>query len=203
MSNQVAHANGANYSPIPSTMTVASDSPTCCVAGATHCSVTPSNTVDYASSAWACSAIFVPDPTTVAACPRLQRFVSPRSAIRHCRGGPLTIIHRCPGSSQAWLSARTTQSCGRISVSRQLASLSRRHCNALCSTVDIALAIRKSRLIWHSSSVPIGGKVSARTLPDGQSRVKLVKKLRCTNTPKPRSSDCQHRPSDSVIYMWI
>ena len=69
VSNQVPHANGANYSPIPSTMTVASDSTTCCVAGATHRSVTPSNIVDYASSAWACSTIFVPDPTTVAALP--------------------------------------------------------------------------------------------------------------------------------------
>ena len=69
VSNQVPHANEANYSPIPSTITVASDSPSCCVAGATHRSVTPSNTVDYASSAWACSAIFVPDPTTVAALP--------------------------------------------------------------------------------------------------------------------------------------
>ena len=107
-------------------------------------------------------------------CPRLQRFVSPRSATRHCRGGSLTIIHRRPGSNQAWLSARITQRCGQTSMSRQLASLSRRHCNALCSTVSIALPIRESRLVWHSSSVPIGGKVSARTLPDGQSRVKLV-----------------------------
>ena len=43
--------------------------PTCCVARATHRSVTPSNTVDYALSAWARSAIFLPDPTTVAALP--------------------------------------------------------------------------------------------------------------------------------------
>ena len=72
-------------------------------------------------------------------CPRLQRFVSPRSATRHCRGGSLTIIHRRPGSNQAWLSVRTKQRCGQTSMSRQLASLSRRHCNALCSTVSIAL----------------------------------------------------------------
>ena len=32
MSNQVPHANEANSSPIPSSMTVAPDSPTCCVA---------------------------------------------------------------------------------------------------------------------------------------------------------------------------
>ena len=69
VSNQVSHANEANYSPIPSTMTVASVSPTCCVAGATRRNVMPSNTVDYTLSAWAYSAIFVPDPTTVAALP--------------------------------------------------------------------------------------------------------------------------------------
>ena len=134
-------------------------------------------------------------------CPCLQRFVPPRSATRHCRGGSHTIIHRRPGSNQAWLSVRTTQRYGRTSVSRQLASLSRRHCNALCSTVSIALPTRESRLVWPSSSVPTGGKVSERTLPDGQSRVKLVKKLRCTNTPMHRSSDCRHRPSDSVIHV--
>ena len=69
VSNQVPHANEVNYSPIQYTMTVASDSPTRCVVSATHRGVTPSNTVDNTSSAWACSAIFVPDPTTVAALP--------------------------------------------------------------------------------------------------------------------------------------
>ena len=136
-------------------------------------------------------------------CPRLQRFVPPRSATRHCRGRSYTIIHRRPGSNQAWLSVRATERCGRTSVSRQLASLSRRHCNVLCSTVSIALPTRESRLVWHSSSVPTGGKVSERTLSDGQNRVKLVKMLGCTNTPKHHSRDCRHRPSDSVIYTWI
>ena len=121
VSNQVPHANEANYSPIPSTMTVVSDSPTCCVAGATHRSVTSSNTVDYAprqpghAAASSCRI-----QQLLPLCPRLQRFVSPRSATRHCRGGSLTIIHRRPGSNQAWLSARTTQRCGQTSMSRQL-----------------------------------------------------------------------------------
>ena len=67
VSNQVPHANEANYSQMPSSMTAAPDSPTCCVAGATHRNVPPPppSTVDYASSAWACRAIFVPDPTNV------------------------------------------------------------------------------------------------------------------------------------------
>ena len=70
VSNQVPHANEANYSPIPSTMAVASDSPIMlCCGRYTHRSVTASNTVDYSSSAWACSTIFVPDPITVAALP--------------------------------------------------------------------------------------------------------------------------------------
>ena len=55
VSNQVPHANEANSSPIPSLMTVACDSPTCCVAGATHRNVTPSCIVVYTSSAWACT----------------------------------------------------------------------------------------------------------------------------------------------------
>ena len=69
MSNQIPHANEANSSPIPSSVTVASTSPTCCVAGATHRKVTPSSIVDYTSSAFACSAIFVPGPTQVNALP--------------------------------------------------------------------------------------------------------------------------------------
>ena len=69
VSNQVPHANEANSSPMPSPVTVAPDSPTSCVAGAIHRNVTPPSTVDYASSAWACSAIFVPDPTNVNALP--------------------------------------------------------------------------------------------------------------------------------------
>ena len=62
VSNQVRHANEANSSPMPSP-------PTCSVAGAIHGNVTPSSSVDYASSAWACSAIFVPEPTNVNAFP--------------------------------------------------------------------------------------------------------------------------------------
>ena len=127
MSNQVPHANEAKYSPIPSTMTVASDSPTCCVAGATHRSVTPSNTVDYASSAWACSAIFVPDPTTVAALPTSSEV---RVAQERDQALQRWITHHHTSTSrvsEAWLSARTTQRCGQTSMSRQLASLSRRH----------------------------------------------------------------------------
>ncbi len=41
VSNQVPHANEANYSQMPSSMTAAPDSPTCCVAGATHRNVPP------------------------------------------------------------------------------------------------------------------------------------------------------------------
>ena len=63
VSNQVPHANEANSS------SVASDSPTCCVAGGIHRNITPASIVDYASSAWACSAIFVPEPTHVNAFP--------------------------------------------------------------------------------------------------------------------------------------
>ena len=69
VSNQVRHTNEAKYSPMPSPVTVAPDSPTCSVAGAIHRNVTPSSIVDYASSAWACSAIFVPEPTHVNAFP--------------------------------------------------------------------------------------------------------------------------------------
>ena len=54
---------------MPSPVTVAPDSPTCSVAGAIHRNVTPSSIVDYASSAWACSAIFDPEPTHVNAFP--------------------------------------------------------------------------------------------------------------------------------------
>ena len=158
-------------------------------------------TVDYASSAWACSAIFVSDPTTVNALPTPSEV---RAAQKRDQALLRLIthhqfIHRRPSSNQPWLSVMTTQRCGRTSVSRQLTPLSRRYCNSLCSTVSIALPTRESRLIWHSSSVPTGDKVSERTSPDGQSRVKLVKKLWCTNSPKHYSSDCRHRPSDSVI----
>ena len=79
--------------------------------------------------------------------PRLRGFVLHRRANRHCRGGSHTIIHRRPGSNQAWLSARTTQRCGRTLLSYQLASLSQRQCNALCSTVSIALPTQESRLV--------------------------------------------------------
>ena len=46
VSNQVPHANEANSSPIPSPVTITSDSPTCCISGANHRNVTPS-TVEY------------------------------------------------------------------------------------------------------------------------------------------------------------
>ena len=69
VSNQVPHANEANSSPIPSPVTIASDSPTCCISGANHRNVTPSSIIDYASSARACNAIFVPEPTNVNALP--------------------------------------------------------------------------------------------------------------------------------------
>ena len=187
VSNLVTHANEANSSP----MTVAPDSLTYCVAGATQRNVKPPppalSTATRQPGHAAPSSCRIRQMLTL--CPHLQRFVPPSCAIRHCRGGSNTIIHRRPGSNQAWLSGRTTQRCGRTSVSCQLASLSRRHCNALCSTVSIALPTRESRPVWHSSSLPTGDKVSERTLPDGQSRVKLAKKLRCTNTPKHRSSD--------------
>ena len=133
---------------MPSSMTAAPDSPTCFVSGATHRNVTPppalSTTPRQPGNA-APSSCRIRQMLTV--CPRLHRFVPPRSATRHCRGGSHTIIHRRPGSNQAWLSVRTTQRCGRTSVSRQLASFSRRHCNALCSTVSIALPTRESRLV--------------------------------------------------------
>ena len=131
VSNQVPYANEANSSPVPSAMTVAPDSPTCCVAVATHRNGTPRQTGHAAPSSCRIQHMLTLRP-------RLQRFVPPRSATRHCRGGSHTIIHRRPGSNQACLSVRTTQRCVRTSVSRQLASLSRRLCNALCSTVSIA-----------------------------------------------------------------
>ena len=69
VSNQVPHANEANSSPIPSPVTIASDLPTCCISGANHRNVTPSSIVNYASSARACNAIFVLEPTNVNALP--------------------------------------------------------------------------------------------------------------------------------------
>ena len=86
VSNQVPHANEANSSQMPSPMTVAPDSPTCCVAGATHRNVTPpalSTTPRQPGHAAPCSCRI---RQMLTHCPPLQRFVPPRSATRHCRG---------------------------------------------------------------------------------------------------------------------
>ena len=159
------------------------------------------STVDYDSSARACSAIFVLDPTKVNALPTpsevraaqerdqaLQRWITHHHTSTS-RFKPVLV--ECEDNTNVWADISVTPA--RILVPTTL--------QRVVLTVSIALLIRESRLVWPSSSVPIGGNVSERTLPDGQSEACQKPKVhKHTKAPLER---LPAPPSDSVIYTWI
>ena len=194
VSTQVPHANEDHYS------SVESDSPTCCVAGAIHRNVTPSSIVDYASSAWACSAIFVPEPTHVNALPThlevrvaqesdqaLQRWIT-----HHHTSTSMFIpgLVECEDNTNVWADVSVIPARILVPTKMQRVVLNSLHCIAHPG-VKAGMTLIKRTYWWQG----IGKDVARWT--------KSCEACQKANTPKHHSSVCQHRPSDSVIYTCI
>ena len=190
----------ANSSPIPSPMTVASDSPTFCVAGATHRRVTPSIIVDYTSSAWACSAIFVPEPTHVNALPTPSEVrvaqecdQALRRWITHHRTSTSRFKPRlvgCEDNTAVWADVSVIPARILVPTTLQRVVFNSLHCIAH-SGIKAGMTLIKRTYWWQG----IGKDVAIFT-----KSCKACQKANVHKHTKYHWSVCRHRPSDSVTY---